>query len=111
MLLYISYLFYPPRSPHKDVTLIFWLSLSKGKKNCLTGRQIPENRAHRALSFVFEYLCDVLCWHRLSSSVSFRILVHREELGQIRQHSAGSYRVQRPPDSESLYQQVLQTPD
>lgn len=78
--------------------LSFYGLVSVRIKNCLIARPISENRAHRALSFVFEYLCNVLCWHRLSSSASFRILVHREELGQIRQHSAGSYGVQRPPD-------------
>ena len=110
MLLYLYY-FILPGAHIRMLPSFSGLVSVRVKKNCLTGRQISENRAHRALSFVFEYLCNVLCWRRLSSSVSFRILVHGEELGQIRQHSAGSYRVQRPPDSESLHQQVLQTPD
>lgn len=43
--------------------LSFYGLVSVRIKNCLTARPISENRAHRALSFVFEYLCNVLCWH------------------------------------------------
>lgn len=45
---------------------------------------------------VFEHLSNVLRQHQLRSRVSFRILVPWEELCQIRQHSAESYKVRRP---------------
>ena len=59
----------------------------KKKRNCLTAIHISENRAKQSLSSIFEHLSSGLSCYQLCSSVSFRIFVPRDEVGQIRQHS------------------------